>query len=607
MEDLSFGEQVKIILSRKGMTIKELAEQIEATTKKKMSRQNLTQRLGRDNFQEKDMRMIAAILGCPFQLSIFPLENGAGEKAEPMEELLLKYVKHPKVQPKKKKDGMEDGYYQQVLVFDQDSPGIAASDADGEAVLDAGVPGMMSDADRESVSDADVSGMMSDTDKESVSDAGAPGAMPDADKESVSDASAAGAMADADRESSSDADTQDKTTDPGREAASDIGREGMAADTDMEALSDTEVREAADTTRDSSVEGTSAVEREVVTPAGVFDPFAADSDFDEDDDLLEIDILDPEDSEDLDEADLLYGGFKTKRIDRAAILAAARKAEEEKWDAITGTRGRTEEAQGQEFRIQGTAAAGTDGAEENYTPDALRQSDGAERINAAGEERRPEVQGAGTDHSTEARGAGADRSSEISGDAVGADRSMESQYRNDAPKAVSGDREDSGAKEQDFDRKAAAEKEPTAAEERDLTIGELYMIHKELDELEETLHPREDVSMEIPAQAAPSDPEPIYAAGQEEPEEDPEPEDFEPVIRYEDAEENLELGEMNPYTGREYQTNSVRMHPSRIGYVQVYDRFQHGWTDMTEWAFLGYQERKKTLLGRDYEPPIYLD
>ena len=32
MENLTFGEQVKIILSRKGMTIKELAEQIEKRT-----------------------------------------------------------------------------------------------------------------------------------------------------------------------------------------------------------------------------------------------------------------------------------------------------------------------------------------------------------------------------------------------------------------------------------------------------------------------------------------------------------------------------------------------------------------------------------------------
>ena len=78
MINLTFGEQVKIVLSRKDMTIKELAEEIEARTGKKMSRQNLTQRLGRDNFQEQDMRMIADILGCPFQLSI--LGNADSEK-----------------------------------------------------------------------------------------------------------------------------------------------------------------------------------------------------------------------------------------------------------------------------------------------------------------------------------------------------------------------------------------------------------------------------------------------------------------------------------------------------------------------------------------------
>lgn len=70
MLQLTFGEQVKIVLKRKNMTIKQLAEIIEETTGKKMSRQNLTQRLNRDNFQEQDMRMIAAILECPFELSI---------------------------------------------------------------------------------------------------------------------------------------------------------------------------------------------------------------------------------------------------------------------------------------------------------------------------------------------------------------------------------------------------------------------------------------------------------------------------------------------------------------------------------------------------------
>ena len=65
--------------------------------------------------------------------------------------------------------------------------------------------------------------------------------------------------------------------------------------------------------------------------------------------------------------------------------------------------------------------------------------------------------------------------------------------------------------------------------------------------------------------------------------------------------------EINPYTGEEYESNVVRRHPRLTGYIQVYDREEHKWIDMTEWAFLGFQERKKMLLGSDYKPPIYLE
>ena len=102
MEDLTFGEQVKIILGRKGMTIKELAETIEKETGKKMSRQNLTQRLGRDNFQEQDMRMIADILGCPFQLSI--LGNADSEK-EALDEEEMRREENLRSLPRKRKKG----------------------------------------------------------------------------------------------------------------------------------------------------------------------------------------------------------------------------------------------------------------------------------------------------------------------------------------------------------------------------------------------------------------------------------------------------------------------------------------------------------------------
>ena len=86
-----------------------------------------------------------------------------------------------------------------------------------------------------------------------------------------------------------------------------------------------------------------------------------------------------------------------------------------------------------------------------------------------------------------------------------------------------------------------------------------------------------------------------------------EPEESKPAEPVKRQEPGEIVGDINPYTRKEYKTNSVRTHPKRIGYVQVYDREQHKWTDMTEWAFLGYQERKKQLLGKDYKPPIYLD
>ena len=68
--DLTFGEQIKLILKRRGMTIKELAEKIERETGMKMSRQNLTQRLTRDNFQEQDMKMIVEVLECTLTLTV---------------------------------------------------------------------------------------------------------------------------------------------------------------------------------------------------------------------------------------------------------------------------------------------------------------------------------------------------------------------------------------------------------------------------------------------------------------------------------------------------------------------------------------------------------
>lgn len=68
--NLSTGEKIKIILSRQGKTIKELAE---ATGQ---SRQNLSNKMSRDNFTEKEIRVIAEALGCKYESSFTILETG---------------------------------------------------------------------------------------------------------------------------------------------------------------------------------------------------------------------------------------------------------------------------------------------------------------------------------------------------------------------------------------------------------------------------------------------------------------------------------------------------------------------------------------------------
>lgn len=142
--------------------------------------------------------------------------------------------------------------------------------------------------------------------------------------------------------------------------------------------------------------------------------------------------------------------------------------------------------------------------------------------------------------------------------------------------------------------------------EQDITIGEVYNMHEELDEIEETATSVQETKIpEIEISKLKQEKRNRWRPDKRP--KTPDDPDFEPVIKHDDIDEDLEKGDINPYSGREYQTNSVRMHPNRIGYVQVYDRSEHKWTDMTEWAFLGYQERKKALLGKEYEPPIYLD
>lgn len=57
---LTMGEKIKVILNRKNMTLSQLAEKIG------QSRQNLSNKMSRDNFTEKDLILIAQALDCTF-------------------------------------------------------------------------------------------------------------------------------------------------------------------------------------------------------------------------------------------------------------------------------------------------------------------------------------------------------------------------------------------------------------------------------------------------------------------------------------------------------------------------------------------------------------
>lgn len=378
MISLTFGEQVKIVLSRKDMTIKELAEEIEARTGKKMSRQNLTQRLGRDNFQEQDMRMIADILGCPFQLSI--LGNADSEKEALDEEEMPTGRELEKLTAKKERKAARE-----------------------EA------------------------------------------------KKNVERDITVGEIVDI---------LEETTAEPEEEAVQ------MELDLDAEEHAAKETESIADS------------------------------------DTLEEDILTEEETEPYTEP--AEDDVEVSAEDAEQIEEELQEPEQEIEAEVV------EEAGAEEISEETSEAA--------YQEEAEPQEE-AYQEQPAYEENQPET--------------------------------------------------------------CQKEENPVVEE------AETEDVHEEknspFSKLTKLITPKKEKK----------------SSGW--------PQDFQPIKRREDIDEDLINGDVNPYTGHEYRTNSVRMHPHRIGYVQVYDRKDHKWTDMTEWAFLGVEERKKATMGKDYEPPIYLD
>ena len=413
MLELTFGEQVKIVLNRKDMTIKQLAEMIEERTGKKMSRQNLTQRLARDNFQEQDMRLIASILECPFHLSI--LEENADSEYTTRENIKI------------------DKRAENNIIIDEEPQQLTLN-------LEYDEPEQVQEEQPVKARELGISGAERDI---------------------------------------------------------TIG-ELVDIHKDLDQMEETS--EYADQTENEEEPQTSE-----------------DVEYDKQEDVKDI----------LEEM--------------AAIEAEEKKAREDREER---EREREKEQEKEQEKPRGWRA---------YFP------------------RRKKKQA----------------------EAVHEDKQEAATEQLEAESAMN------QAQPEDKTEEAVSEEPYQESEE--------YQEPKEYQEAEEHQEPEEYQEAEEYQESEPyQEEEQAYEEYVEENQQDME-EEFADTAQDWEAPEEENVGDINPYTGMEYESNSVRMHPKRIGYVQVYDRSDHQWTDMTEWAFLGYQERKKALLGKDYEPPIYLD
>lgn len=67
---LSMGEKIKVVLGRRDMTLGDLAK------KTGQSRQNLSNKMSRDNFSEKELIEIASALGCTYHAGFTMNDTG---------------------------------------------------------------------------------------------------------------------------------------------------------------------------------------------------------------------------------------------------------------------------------------------------------------------------------------------------------------------------------------------------------------------------------------------------------------------------------------------------------------------------------------------------
>lgn len=67
---LTMGERIRVILSRRDMTLSDLAKALG------QSRQNMSNKMARDNFSEKELQEIAEALNCTYRAELVMNDTG---------------------------------------------------------------------------------------------------------------------------------------------------------------------------------------------------------------------------------------------------------------------------------------------------------------------------------------------------------------------------------------------------------------------------------------------------------------------------------------------------------------------------------------------------
>ncbi len=609
MQDLTFGEQVKIVLNRKNMTIKDLARKIEARTKKKMSRQNLTQRLGRDNFQEQDMRMIAEILGCPFQLNILEdriADEKTGHDIEGEEPV---YAEDRIADEKTGRDIEEEPVYAEQTVTGRqdledkgehehpetkpDEPEDAKKDVSAKAVatsaherdmtigefvdLNEELEAMLKEAaanpersqDRET-EDLGPDGQNQEDGEPEASDAAADRPM-EVSPEAAGMGTKENGSAEKTAENREKTGSEEGDEHPGEDANSGESVRGYAGGYPGEIGSGYGGGYLEETGSGYGGEDDGVLKEDTVGEYREEYPASGGSESVEQ--LLEeIESLEKTEKKEEKKEDKPHGwrAYFMQRIRRRtkeqdhqeanhaeASAAGSQDAgtyQERVHDPEEGHSGIEEQTAGypiQDYQNGGYTEVGAEAYFQGRAGTEYVEESPAEGGYAAGYN--------GQEYTAEGRYEGGHGRQEYASEGWYEGGHGRQEYTGEGRGYGGREYAGEGRYDGDYAGRGDAGEDYVRAAYSPEGYGEAY----------------------------------LRSGGMQE--------DYQEDMPEEDA------GDVNPYTGKEYESNSVRMHPSRIGYVQVYDRSIHKWTDMTEWAFLGYQERKKQLLGKDYDPPIYLD